>query len=70
MNVKLHSKNQCNEINRNVVCKSQAILLMGLGPIGTFGVIAASRVAQDKHFAVANVHFLLVVVEDPVRVLQ
>ena len=43
---------------------------MGPGPIGTSGVLAASRAAQDKRFAVANVHFLLVVVEDPVRVLQ
>ena len=63
-------KNRCNEINTNVVCKSQAILLMGPGPIGTFGVVAVSRVAQDKRFAVANVHFLLVVMEDTVRVLQ
>ena len=43
---------------------------MGIGPIGTSGVLAASRVAQDKSLAVAIVHFLLVVVEDPVRVLD
>ena len=59
-----------NEINTNVVCKSQAILLMGIGPIGTSGVLAAPRVAQDKALAVAIVHFLLIVMEDPVRVLQ
>ena len=43
---------------------------MDPGPLGASGVVAASRVAQDKRLAGALVHFLLSAVEDPVRVLN
>ena len=43
---------------------------MDPGRVGTSGVVAASRAAQDKCLAGAFVHFLLSATEDPVRVLD
>ena len=49
--------------------KSQAIPRMDPGRVGTSGVVAVSRAAQDKQLAGALVNFFLIVMEDPVRVL-
>ena len=43
---------------------------MDPGPLGACGVIAASRVAQDKCLAGVLALFLLSAVEDPVRVMH
>ena len=43
---------------------------MDPGPLGASGVVAASRVAQDKCLTGALALFLPIAVEDPVRVLD
>ena len=54
-----------NQIQK--ISNFKAILLTERGANGTLGVIAASRVVQERSFATTLVHSLLIAMENPVR---